>query len=125
MSKFVTVAKDNVEGVIPSAWRAILSDIVEAFRSGDFQLTDLACVNQISAQDSARIYNNIEAYGDQLASLPEETWETSVCRWMGNWWLVLVDLSTLEEGTSDLVLFTRVYEDGQSYRFEIESVHVP
>lgn len=41
------------------------------------------------------------------------------------YWDVLVDVFTVEEGRSDLVLFARVFERGDGYRFEIASVHVP
>jgi hypothetical protein len=60
-----------------------------------------------------------------LTSLPEATWETSACQWTGEYWDVLVDLFTIEEGASDLALAVRVYEDGSGYSFEIQSVHVP
>jgi len=44
---------------------------------------------------------------------------------MLDYWEVLVDLYTVNENASDLVLFARVYEEDQRYCFEIESVHVP
>lgn len=40
-------------------------------------------------------------------------------------WDVLVDLWTVESGASDLVLFARVFEVENGFRFEIASVHVP
>lgn len=68
---------------------------------------------------------NVDAYGARLASLPEEAWNTSVCQWMVGYWDVLVDLFTIDEGLSDLVLAVRVYEDGVGYSFKIQSVYVP
>jgi hypothetical protein len=44
---------------------------------------------------------------------------------MRGYWDVLVDLFTVEEGASDLVLAVGVYEKGSAYIFEVQSVHVP
>jgi hypothetical protein len=44
---------------------------------------------------------------------------------MGGHWNVLIDLFTIEEGASDLVLEVKVREDGAGYSFEIHSVYVP
>jgi hypothetical protein len=44
---------------------------------------------------------------------------------MGEHWDVLIDLYTLREGASDLVLFARGREIDGNYLFEIDSVHVP
>ncbi len=127
MTESVPILKDeNDERPIPTAWRKTLADIVEAFKNGDFKLgCGVAGVQPISAKDATRIAGNIAAYGDQLTSLPEETWRTSVHRWVRGYWELLIDLFTVDEGESDLVMFVRVYEDGPSYRFEVQSVHVP
>jgi len=79
----------------------------------------------ITENDIMRILNNISKYDGHLISLPEEAWETSICQWMCGYWGVLIDLFTIEEGISDLVLVVRVYENKLSYSFEIMSVHVP
>ena len=55
----------------------------------------------------------------------DDTWSTSVAQWMGNHWVVLVDLWTVESGKSDLVLSARAFEGEDGFRFEIDSVHVP
>jgi hypothetical protein len=111
---------------IPTPWRKTFIDVGEAFKDGDFHLKrGIAGVCPISAREAARIAGNIAAYGDQLISLPEETWRTSMYRWMRGYWDVLVDLHTVREGASDLVLFVRVHEDGDRYSFEIQSVNVP
>jgi hypothetical protein len=44
---------------------------------------------------------------------------------MWSYWDVLVDLYTVEEGSSDLVLAVRVFERGNDFEFEIESIHAP
>lgn len=111
---------------IPSAWRQTICEIVEAFKRGDFQLSNsVTGVRQLSLKDAERIERNIEKYGAHLTSLPADTWETSVCQWMRGYWNALIDLYTFEEGASDLALSVRVYEAVEGYEFQIESVYVP
>jgi len=127
MTEHVSVVKDeDKESPIPTAWRKTFVDIVEAFKGKDFKLErKIPGVKPVLEQDAVRIAGNIEDYGAQLVSLPDETWQTSVCRWMRGYWEVLIDLFTVEEGASDLVLTARVYEDELAYRIEVQSVHVP
>jgi len=127
MSETVLVLKDkDKQRPIPLVWRGVFSDVVEAFKEGDFILgRGVAGVRPISADNARRIGGNIRSYGAQLTSLPEAAWQTSVCQWMQGYWDVLVDLFTLEEGASDLVLAARVYEEGPDYVFEIQSIYVP
>ncbi len=127
MSENVPILKDeDRELPVPSEWRKTLRDVVEYLKEGR-QDTKLGIpgVRDVSRRDLDGIYANIKAYGATLSSLPEESWMTSVCQWMRDSWLILVDLHTVEEGASDLVLFVKAIEEGQSYRFEIDSVHVP
>lgn len=127
MSNEIQVLKnDEKQQLIPSAWRKTLREIVEAFKEGDFHLNrDIAGVRKLPSGDAERIANNIKGYGARLASLPDDTWETSACQWMRGYWDALIDLYTVEEGPSDLTLSVRVYEAGEGYDFQIESVHVP
>ena len=94
MSLTVPVLKDeDKQRPIPSLWRNTFSEIVEAFKEGDFCLErGVAGVRPISATKAARISSNIKSYGAQLTSLPEEAWNTSMCQWMQGYWDVLVDL---------------------------------
>lgn len=126
MSDVVSVLKDERgQQPVPSVWRNTLSEIVESFKAGDFALArGIAGVRPISVKDAEGIANNIEDYGAQLISLPEETWRTSVCQWLGKHWDVMVDLFT-DEGASDLILHVRVYENGSAYTFEVHLVYVP
>jgi len=111
---------------IPELWRSTFKTIIEALKEDDFRLGQgIVGVRPISKENSAIIANNIVVYGCRLASLPEETWDSSVCLWMDGYWDVLVDLYTEEEGASDLVLAARVYEEGASFAFELQSVYVP
>ena len=83
-------------------------------------------LNLLPKKTQKRIHEYIEYYGATLIDLPEETWDTSVCLWMEGYWDVLIDLFTLEEGASDLVLAARVYEESnQMYIYEIDSIYVP
>ena len=127
MSNIVPILKDEKkQSLVPSAWRCTFSEIVEGLKVGDFNFVrQLDGVRPLSIEDAARIASNIKAYGAQLTILPEETWQTSVCQWMREYWDVLVDLYTVEEGASDLVLAMRVYEKGSAFDFEILSVYVP
>jgi hypothetical protein len=107
-------------------WRNALANIINSFASGDFLLRNTEqFVLPISIEDAAGFASNIKEYGATLAALTSDTWETSVCQWMGSYWDVLVDLCTTEEGVSDLVLSVRVFADAPGYRFQIQSVHVP
>ena len=127
MSNTVPILKDEKnQSQVPSAWRRTFLEIVDGLRVGDFNLVrQVDGVRPLSAEDAARIAANIKGYGAQLTSLPEDTWQTSVCQWMIGYWDVLVDLYTVEEGASDLVLAMRVYQKGSDFDFEILSVHVP
>jgi hypothetical protein len=127
MNTIVPVSKDeNSQAPVPTAWRTTFSEIVEAFIEGDFCLArGVSGVRQISQNDAKRIQKNIRDYGVKLVSLPNDTWKTSVCQWMCDYWDVYVDLFTAEEGSSDLVLDVRVYEDSDTYIFDVQSVHVP
>lgn len=123
----VFVSKDdNMQSAIPSIWMDTFNQIVEAFKGGDFRVSrGVIGVRPVSSEKATIIAENIKAYGARLTSLPEESWETSVCQWMRSYWDVLIDLFTIEEGASDLVLAVRVYEDGETYIFDIQSVYVP
>jgi hypothetical protein len=127
MGESIPVSKDSQhQQFVPSAWRNTFHQIVEAFKEGDFTLTRaIAGVRPIKASDAKGIADNIEDYGAQLVSLPEETWQTSVCLWMETHWDVIVDLYTLEEGCSDLVLHVRVDEVSSGYIFDVHFVYVP
>ena len=123
----IQVLKDEEnQQLIPSEWRKVLREIVEAFSEGDFQLKrDIPGVRQLSVEDAERIERNIEDYGAHLTQLPKEAWETAVCQWMRGYWDALIDLFTVEEGASDLAMSVRVYEAAHGYEFKVESIHAP
>jgi hypothetical protein len=122
----VPVLKDeHHQQLIPTLWRSTFAAIVESLKEDDFVLEKVAGVRPISADQAATMKMAVHDYGARLASLPEDAWNTSVCQWMLTYWDVLIDLFTIEEGASDLVLTVRVREDGPGYAFEVQSVYVP
>jgi hypothetical protein len=126
MSYQVPVSKADGFLPVPSLWRKTIHDIVEAFREQDFVLArSVPNVNPVSQREATRFAEYIEDYGDELDELPEATWETSICERVADFWDVWVDLYTVNEGHSDMVLALRVREDGSGYVFDVYSVYVP
>lgn len=123
----IPVVKDgSKEGPIPSVWRPVFCDIVSALVRGDFKLgAGIAGVLPVSDDTAERMSSYVKDYGETLVELPEETWKSSVCIWTGHRWDALVDLWTLREGRSDLVLQTFVRESDRGFLFDIHMVYVP
>lgn len=107
---------------IPTSWRDTIVSIVEAIKLSDY--VQLNAVFSVSKEDFDRIQENVEEYGEDLDSLPEATWNTSACQWVEDYWDVIVDLYTIDEGESDLSLSLRVFEENKGFKFLISSVHV-
>jgi hypothetical protein len=117
VSDFVPVLKDEEQQqLVPAAWRETLAAIVESLAKGNYHLVDLATVKPLDDVEANEIVESIKSYGATLSRLDEESWATSVCQWQIGYWEVLVDLFTVEEGASDLVLDVRVYENEPGYR---------
>lgn len=111
---------------LPAVWRPVFQAVVTALVSGDYRLsTPIPGLRPLSAETAEAIRDYIQEYGETLIALPEATWDSSICLWMGDYWDVLVDLWTLGEGRSDLVLQARVRESGSGYVYEVEGVYVP
>ena len=127
MQEIIPIVKDEENELpVPTVWRQTFINIVEAFKNGDFQLDNkIEAVHAISESEAKRISGNIIAYGEEIVSLSDETWETSIYQWMRGYWEVLLDLCTLDSGVSDLVMFVRVRENDDKYYFTVQSVHVP
>ena len=126
MNEFEPIVKDELnQRPVPSAWRGVFFDIVHVLKNGDLSLVgSIDGVSPISSEKASKITASIKNYGAKLDDLSEETWHTSVCQWMGNRWNVLIDLFTVEEGASDLVLEAHVYEAETGQAFEVHFVYV-
>lgn len=121
----VTKNSEN-EGPIPSAWRPVLKDIVDAFVRHDYCLAEgLIGVAPVSEKTATQIRNYLQDYGAKLVALPEASWDTSVCIWMEDHWDAFIDLWTLEEGSSDLVLQVHVSEVASEHVVTVYMVYVP
>ena len=120
------VKDEENEHPVASAWRETLRRIVSALAEGDYRLAlapeGVEFVNDATAK---QIADYVADYGERLVELPDEAWDSSVARWMGSHWDVLIDLWTRAEGRSDLVLQARVYETEGGYRYEVGLVYVP
>ena len=126
MEHVPVIKNEDEELPVPTAWRKPLADIVACLASGEFsKLPSVASVTPLTDEQCSGMELYIRDYGATLTSLPDESWKTSIYLWMGGYWDVLVDLFTVEEGLSDLVLSLRVYPREGSYRFQIEWLHVP
>lgn len=126
MTHVVAIQKDELnEHPVPTEWRSTIARIAQGLVTGQTSELEHLGVTGLSAETLQRINENVAEYGGHLTDLPEETWNTSVCQWMRDYWYVLVDLYTEEEGRTDLVLSMRVYRTERAYRFEVTSVHVP
>ena len=120
------VTKDeDKELPIPVEWRKTLYKVVECLVKNDYQfISKIPLVSKLPETTLIQIKSYIEDYGEELISLPEDAWDSSVYVWQRGYWDVLVDLWTRNEGHSDLVLSVRVYEERESYRFEVQMVCV-
>jgi hypothetical protein len=119
--------KSDEQQPVPSAWRPTFEAIVNAFIAGDWQLSSApASVERLPEDIAQAIQQNVADYGGiTLTALPAETWETSVAIWMGTVWEVLVDLWSIEEGRTDLVIDAKVAELDDGYAFKVHFVYVP
>ncbi len=121
------VKDEESERSIPAIWRPTIRQIASAFACHDYQLGNgISGVDAVPSDTAERIRRYIANYGEELTELSEDTWKSSVCIWMGNRWDALVDLWTVAEGRSDLVLELNIYEAGDGgYKFSVYMVYVP
>jgi hypothetical protein len=111
---------------IPTAWRPLLSEVVRALAEGDLQLERVVSgVDSVSKDTADHIRSYLRDYGATLVELPAESWDTSVAQWLGDHWDVFVDLWTVDEGASDLVLHGRMRQSDGALRFAVHLVYVP
>lgn len=126
MKEIIVEKKEEKELPIPHQWRPTFKAIVSAFVKQDYKLNaEVNNVNPVSKNTAEQIKEYIEDYGETLVELPNETWDTSVYIYNGNYWNVLIDLYTEGEGLSDLVLNAEIRENENEYVFDINLVYVP
>jgi hypothetical protein len=126
MSEIQVEKNEEEELPIPHVWRPIFKNIVKAFVNQDYNLSlGVNNVNPVSDKTAEQIQEYIEDYGEELIDLSEETWDTSVYISYGDYWNVLIDLFTKNEGLSDLVLNAEVREINNNYVVDINLVYVP
>lgn len=122
----IELKKDDCEHPIPVELRPLFTKIADAFAQTDFELStiDADCVTLADIGTPGYIASCVEAYGEQLAGLDEETWERSCYTNSDDHWVALVDLATASEAVSDLTLHSRIYL-APSLKIVIDSVYVP
>ncbi|WP_296283481.1 hypothetical protein [uncultured Acinetobacter sp.] len=145
MTQDIPVPYDSeFQSPIPNIWRDKIVQIVEAFKNKDFaRLNTIPNVEFIDIEYAAEIAENIDDYGAHLISLPEESWNSSVCVYQGEYeeswdssvclyqgeykknhfWNATVDLFTEEEGCSDLIIDLRIYKYDKHYTYEVYDKH--
>ncbi len=122
----LVIKDEDNQHPIPVIWREVFCEIVKSFANKNYLISsNIPNVNSLSISDAQHIQDSIESYGEELIELPPETWGSSIYLWMGNHWDVIVDLWTLGEGQSDLVLSAKVTEADNQYVFNIEMIYVP
>lgn len=120
------IKDDSRAHPIAGAWRPMLGALVRRFAQGDYELAEaVEGVAPIAPDTAQQVREAVEDYGATLIELQEATWDTSVAQWQGDFWDVMVDLWTAEEGPSDLVLQGRITESPSGPRFTLHMVYVP
>jgi len=126
MNEILVKKNEDEELPIPHIWRPTFKAIVNAFVEKDYSLSsEIKNVKPISEENAQQIKEYIEDYEEELIELPNDTWNSSVYISYGNYWNILIDLYTKDEGLSDLVLNTEIREDNNEYIFDIKLVYVP
>lgn len=123
----IEVEKDEDNQLpIPSEWRQLFVDIVNSFVIKDYLISSgIDGVSPVSKETAVQIEEYITDYGENLIALPSETWESSICLYMGDSWDILIDLWTESEGRSDLALSATVKESESGYIVHVGMVYVP
>jgi len=118
------VRKDpHTETPVDEAFRPTLTWMADEIAAG--RAPHAASVSACSADTWDVITGIIDDYGETLVRLPEATWETSVSQWDGQRWKVLVDLYTVAEGRSDLVMDVSITETETGFAYSLHLVYVP
>lgn len=103
MSEQIVVKMDcDNELPIPNEWRKTIQQIVEEIKNKNYtNLSNLPDVF-VSEKDFEDMRSYLDEYGEELTSLPEETWNSSVYLWLESHWELMIDLWTVSEGSAFL-----------------------
>lgn len=127
MIQNVVLKDEERELPVPSIWRSALKQIVDSFVQERAlpTLVDAIIVDPIASDEAKISRQNIQDYPDPIGPLAEFSWTTSIYIWMDGYWDVLVDLSTSDGETSDLVLHAKVRESDNQYIIKPGLIYVP
>lgn len=128
MATFVEVERnEDEEGPVPTVWRNTLARMVDALCAHDYKFEQaIEGVPTPADGRDEQMQGFIAQYGQKLIPLPAETWETSCYRYeRHNRWSLIVDLYTVGEGRSDMILDVSVIEAEGGYSFVNPLVYVP
>ncbi|NQZ33726.1 MAG: hypothetical protein HRU06_20860 [Oceanospirillaceae bacterium] len=111
---------------ISALWRPLLLEVIARLAKGDFELSNIVeGVLAVDPEVATINRENVLDYGEILTQLPAAAWDTSCAQYMGTYWEILVDLYTIGEGASDLVLHGRMSEFSGKPQFEVGLIYVP
>jgi len=120
------VKDEDNERPVPTVWRATFESIISALiDNDDVALNKISDLKKVTAKERNQIREYLLDYGATLAPLNADSWTTSVSIWMDGYWDVLIDLQSVEDGDTDLVLSAKVFERDGGFRYEIYMVYVP
>jgi hypothetical protein len=119
-------SKSGKQEGLHEAWRPTIEAILAAFAEGDFTLSrGIADVEPDGDRVAQQRRFFVSSYGETLAPLSDTAWKTSVSIWMREHWDLLVDLSTVESGRSDMVVDVQVTEREGGFRYKVGIIYVP
>ena len=127
MSRFPIEKTEGRELPVPEACRPDLKRLADAlvFQSELAGVCQQMVLDPIDTADLDFNRKSIAAYPDTIGALNARAWLSSVYVWQGGHWDLLVDLSTAEGETSDLVFHLKVRERSAVYYVAPGLVYVP
>ena len=123
----ISVSKiEGLELPVPLEWRPAFKCLVDGIlEASPTQYFDGFILERMHAEKLRISLENILAYPEPISRLSERSWETSIYVWSRSYWDVLVDLTTLSNQISDLVLHATVFERGGKFLIQPDLVYVP
>ena len=118
--------QQDEQSPVPILWRTDLAKLVNTFIFNErLELEELIIEKPLS-QDILEISrSNILDYPDDIGPLDDKSWNSSICIWTGNYWDVLVDISTLDGETSDLVMHVKIIPNEKGFSIDPGLIYVP